>query len=377
MASFSLMMPNGLPVTRVLAIPHFASEIPTDPKPPLPAPVARASRSAAVIENARVRMRVVVAPTGMPIGLMWARVGAGWRRAGTVSPFAQVLSAEGAQEPWWEYFRVDRMRVSNQPRTATVALSGAFGLRWRATITLSLNAGAGAVETRLALAAARPMRIAAIRLCPLLAGDGGLGPSPSDSDLQAASGPNTVSALRWGTITTGAVRPSEPSIAGWTTTALPDVAGADYHVVGWEMRATDRPSGAAPGAQFSTRVRLLALTPTHSAADARRISFTDPPVRLASLVTPSRIAVASRHRPVVTKHRKRAGARRDDSTRADTSRTAIGSEASSGTRPSPSPLELRNNLLLCIMDNSSAVCRQSGRKRRNPSVTLAYALRLR
>jgi hypothetical protein len=306
--SFSLLVPGNPPITRAITVPHLGTAVSTDASPPPPVPSARAGRSWGSLENTRVRLRILVGSTRVPIGFLWVRSGAGWRRCGTISPLAEVLSGEGTQHPWWEFVRVEQIRVSNRQGSAALALSGWFGLRWRGTVLLSLNAGSGAVQAGLSLSPARPMRLAGIRLCRLLAGDGGLGAAASDAVTEAETGPNTVTAMRWGPVTVGALRPTQPEIVGLQTLPLPDVAGAGYHVVGWELRTQERPLNAEPEMRYAARLRLLALAPTASASDGRRISFTDPPVRVPPPKVTSRPSVAPRRARVQTAVRRKARA---------------------------------------------------------------------
>jgi len=275
-ASVAVTVPGGRPVVRVAAIPHFPDRLPGEPATITLVPVARAWKDGGSVEHGRMRARVFLTHGTLPVLTVAARNGTAWRRVATAVPLTEVMSAEGGQVPWWETFRCDRIRATNGPREASLTLSGGVGLRWRATVTLVARLGSNAIEVRFAGSPLRRLQAHGLRVATLAAGDGGLGPETSEDLADDENETRTVAALRWGDLTLAAVRPTSPPLAGWRMVRVPEIVGAGYRVLGWEGLAGDGGTGMGPGAILEGRVRLVAISPSASASDARRLGLSDP-----------------------------------------------------------------------------------------------------
>src|SRR5207248_9879672 len=140
-----------------------------------------------------------------PIVLLSARTPGGWRRVGTVVTLADVMSAEGGQEPWWEVFKWEEARADNFKGKSSLELSGSVGVRWRATAVLTMFADSSVVEVELQLSSPRSMKLYGLRLSPLLAGEGSFGAAASETLSPRPVWSASVSAVRWCEVTVGAL----------------------------------------------------------------------------------------------------------------------------------------------------------------------------
>jgi len=272
-ASLALEGPGLPPTARVVAIPHFADPPSGDNAIVVKQPTARTGRAETALENTKIRARFALTNANTPVLFLSARTAGGWRQAGVVLPLAEVLSGEGGQRPWWEVFKADEFQPANRKEEAALTIIGRIGLRWRATFDFTLRANSSALDVRLRLSPLRPIKLSGLRLGPFLAGEGSFGAAVSETLPPEPSGPNVVTAVRWGEVTTGMLWPGAPPLPGWQSAPLPNVEGADYRVMGVEMLSSGPPTPLDPGALVEARARLFALTPSAAAADARRITL--------------------------------------------------------------------------------------------------------
>jgi hypothetical protein len=269
--SLSMDAPGELPQIRVIAIPHLKASPSSESASVEKIAIARTNESQSVLENNKVRARIVSADSSIPLMLLSAHTAGGWRRAATCLPLAEVFSGEGGQRPWWEVFKSDEFTALQGKDAATLTISGRVGIRWRATITLKLRTDSSVIDFELQLAPTRQMKLSGVRLCSLLAGDGSFGSVYSEVISAKPSGRNIVSAVRWGEITVGRFESAEMPWRGWEMAPSPDVVGTEYKMLGSEVNAKDNPAIYETGAVIKLRVRLFVITPSSAVADAYKI----------------------------------------------------------------------------------------------------------
>ncbi|HXG24612.1 MAG TPA: hypothetical protein VNJ09_08675, partial [Chthonomonadales bacterium] len=178
--ALTLQVPEQLPVVRIVPIQHFATPPRGDSATVSKRPMAYAGRGEGVIENDRVRARIVITGSNVLALFLSARTSGGWRQVGVSLPLAEILSAEGGQRPWWEVLRYNSIRTLNGEGIAVLSIRGGFGLRWRATLEVALRADTASLDLRLRLSPLRPLNLAGIRFLPLLAGEGSFGNAASE-----------------------------------------------------------------------------------------------------------------------------------------------------------------------------------------------------
>lgn len=272
-ASVAIDAPGRSPDTRVLVIQRFAETPSAVGENPNTAklPSARAGDSRATLENATLRVRIETTAANLPVLFLSSHSAAGWRKIGVSLPLAEVLSAEGGQAAWWEVFKAEEIRAVNEKNEASLVISGGFGLRWRATVRLTLRLNSSILDAKLLLAPLKSVKLSGLRLLPFLIGDGSFGSAKeeqiqSDSEVQSR-----LAAVRWGPYTIGAVWQETPLFPDWQSTSLPNVSGADYRLLGMETRTGTIPVALTPAGMVEARARLFVLTPSLSVEDARRI----------------------------------------------------------------------------------------------------------
>lgn len=271
-AGMALVSPGAPPVVRIAAVQQLA-RAPAFPDLPLSAtPAAWANSARAWVQNDRIRLRIALSNSGVPMMWLAAWTGAAWRTTGVSLPIAEVFSAEGSQQPWWEVFRAETMRAVVEPGSARIVIVGGAGIRWRATATITLKAGSSVAQIGLSLAPLREMRLFGIRLAALLAN------ANSSAPLQERCGGFQVAAVNSAGVTSGGIWPAEPDVGSWTTRPMEPVEGASYCNLGTEMRPADKPVTLAAGALMEFRARLFAISESQTAGDARRI-VVGPPLK--------------------------------------------------------------------------------------------------
>lgn len=278
-AALVLERNDHLPVIRLLPIQHFPNAPGAfgTPGPAKPAPAAQASGLSGWIDNGKVRLRIVPTASQVPTGFLWCRTKGGWRQTAVALPLAELRSGEPYQEPWWEVFRASQWSASVTPARAVLTGSGQVGVRWRATLDLTLNAGSSVVDVRLTASPRRNMQLYGIRPTRLYAGDGSFGSAASETlDGSAVTG-GVVSAVRWGEITTGALWRTEAPGSGWTYALQPSPDGALFRLLGLEILGGASPATLSAASSFQLRWRLFAVTPSVSVREA--LSIPPPPAR--------------------------------------------------------------------------------------------------
>ncbi len=274
-AALVLDRQGHVPQIRVLPIQHFArSPSPFgNGAPQKPEPTARAASSSGWLDNGKVRFRAVRTDSEVAGGFLWARTPGGWRQAGMVLPLAEVLSAEGAQDPWWEMLKAKRYTAASTPKRAVLGVSGPIGVRWRASVNLSVNAGSSVVDAELYLSPRRPMKLFGLRLARFYAGEGSFGATASETIGPEPIGTGLASAVRWGAVTTGMVWPGKSLFEGWTQALQATPDGAESSVIGVEYRTGSGPALLAEGATVKVRWRMFAFSPSGTVRDALKVSF--------------------------------------------------------------------------------------------------------
>jgi hypothetical protein len=270
-AAFALEYPGATPDVRVTGIQRFSLEPLEGVPSPLPIPVARVQGERSTLENGKIRARIEPAASGVPGLWLSARSTNGWRKAGVSLPIAEVLSGEGGQEPWWEVFRTEEVKAVNGLQEASLLLTGGIGLRWRATLTLTLRSNSSVIDCDIRLAPLKSIKISGLRLATLFAGENSFGGEVDEELAYSVNGPNAVAAVRAGDLTVGASWPTIPFFKEWQTVPTSSVPGADYTVIGAEQMTSSTPVELNPGALVDFRCRLYAMTPSSSVRDAFQI----------------------------------------------------------------------------------------------------------
>lgn len=270
--SLAVRSPGMDPVIRVESIPQLAAAPRLESAAVSRTPFA-SDGEVPTVENSRIRARVLVTESGMGAILLSVHTRGGWRQVGTSVPLAEVLSAEGGQIAWWEVFKVDDVQTMNAKDQAGLSISGAFGIRWRATIDVLARTDSAVLDLRLRLSPTRPMRLHGIRFAPFLAGEGSFGSAVTESLGPGTRVTTNTEAVRWGEITTGALR-TAPALGEWSLMDTPGVEGAEYRLLSAESLApAGRPAILDPGAMVEIRTRLFALTPSSNVRDALKVSW--------------------------------------------------------------------------------------------------------
>lgn len=289
-AALTLEQVDRLPQVTVLPIQRFESA-PGAFGPALPQrapqPAKRRQRTAPLvasaasgsdgssgwIDNGKVRLRALHTSSEVAVGFLWARTAGGWRQVAFAGPFFEALSAEGGQEPWWEIFKAKRYTSSQTKTSATLTVTGQIGVRWRCTVSFTVNAGSSAVDCVAMLSPRRSMTLGGIRLTRMHLGEGSFGSAARDSIGPEPLGSGTTSAIRWGTITAGMIWPSNAPASGWRQMLQTTPEGADYRIVGVEYAPPEKPVGLDADATIRIRWRMYALSPSAAVQDAKKITL--------------------------------------------------------------------------------------------------------
>lgn len=311
-AAIALEGRDGTSATQLLAIQHFADSLPSNSGAAPSLPVAYAGESSGMIQNSRVRVRIMQSSSGVPGLFMSCRIGSGWRQIGISLPLAEVNSAESGQNPWWELFRADDFTAIKQKDAAFLIIHGVFGIRWRATITLSLKGNSALLDARMELRPSRQMRLNAVKFCALACGDSSFGsaiekldtssntviPSalPIDDQRDTITSPNSnhpgpsVTANRWGNITMGSLHEDTLLQPVWQITPLAEAFGADYIVMGnqWNRKPDAAELDRRDSLHF--KVRFFAVAPAASIEKAIALIYSAP---LPAIKTPIKAAARS------------------------------------------------------------------------------------
>jgi hypothetical protein len=272
-ASLTLESSGSIPIVRVIAIPHLAEPPAYEGQSTSKIPVARSGESESVLENNKVRARIVTSDSDIPVLLISVHTSGGWRSVGTCLPLAELMSGEGGQRPWWEVFKSDEVRSIQAKDEASLSVSGGFGVRWRGTITLSLKANSSVIDYALIFSPKRQMKLSGIRICPLYVGDGSFGSTASEVSVFKRSGPNTMSAVRWGEITLGRLERTELLWKDWELFSRPNVEEAAFTLLSTEGLASETPAVYLAGAVITYRARLFSLAPSASVNDAFKVAL--------------------------------------------------------------------------------------------------------
>ncbi len=314
-ASVALVNGSATPVVRISAVQQIA-RIPSFPEtPPTPKPAAWANGSRAWVQNDRIRLRIAESNAGVPMMWLAAWTGKAWQTTGVSLPLAEVLSAEGSQQPWWEVFRAEQMTAVADAKSAALSIVGGIGIRWRATIVLTLKPGSSIAQVELRLAPLRDMRLSGARLAALQASANGNAP------IEERCGAYQLAAINRSGVTTGGLWPVEPVGEDWTLAPMPPVEGAEYRTLGTEASAPAKPLALTSGAMLQFQARLFAIAESATAADAKRI-VTGPPLKPPSwakkIAEPERSHVRRGKRHRTTSHVKRTSTHRRSTRRAAT-----------------------------------------------------------
>ena len=277
-ASFTVSAPAQPVIVRALTVPRLEAPPSPESANAVKIPTASLDAGVTILENDRIRIRIVNDISRDPILLFSIRTPGGWRQAGASVPLVEVDSAEPGRRSWWEQLNVEEARVSQSPKDASIRLKGKIGLNWQADLDLKLRAGSGALDADVTLTALRSVRPMGIRVIPLLAGEGSFGSASTETLESAPGGPAVHRAVRWGEITVGTVRRTDSPLADWQAVDIPNVEGADYRLLAAEWIPKTAPNLLTQGAVIRLRARIFALSPSISVRDAYSVA---PPESLA------------------------------------------------------------------------------------------------
>lgn len=267
--ALSVQEPGRPPKVRVIAIPHLPDLPPLDTAAPAKICRARVNGRDAVLENDRVQLRIV----GGNIAVLSCYTRGVWRQIAAVYPLLECVSAETGEAPWCETFQPDIAEAVSGKDAASILLRGSIGTKWRASLQISVRTGSAAIDEHAWLTARKTAQMWSLRFSPIRAGAGSFGMAASEALPCSVSGPNLVSACRWGEITCGIVTQGSAPFPGWRNNALDPIPGVDYRTMGVEWVASGQPATVSRGGSVELRSRLFALQPSFSVQDAMRISL--------------------------------------------------------------------------------------------------------
>ncbi|HLV79030.1 MAG TPA: hypothetical protein VKT32_02075 [Chthonomonadaceae bacterium] len=269
------MPPAIAPGAALAVIPRLVTS-PSD-LPDLKAPAANASPERAWIGNDRVLMRVLASRDHLPLLLLSAKQGPGWRTVATGVSLVRVLSSEDGQQPWWETFRWQGARVTNDKTAATLTLTGTAGSRWQAELTLQSGRDTCVIQGRLRLTPLEAMRLQGVQLPTLipanvepaaLAVASGVA-TPVAADISPLPQDQRVAAGLQDRVTFGLAWPSESPLPGWRGTRQPESPVAPRCGMRWESDE-GRAELVSRGQTLEFPFRLFAFTPSDTVKDAAR-----------------------------------------------------------------------------------------------------------
>ncbi|MGC8669241.1 MAG: hypothetical protein ACP5VE_14110 [Chthonomonadales bacterium] len=267
--ALSLEEPNTPPQVRMIAIPHLLASPPEDTAPAGNAGNVRVAGLDALLQNDRMRLRLV----GGNLAMLSCRTPGGWRTVGAIYPLVQCVSAEAGELPWCEGFQPSSVEAITEKDLVGVLIRGSIGTKWRASLKLVARNGSAGIEEYLWLTAQKSLQLWRVRFSPLHVGAGSFGSAASEALPCSVSGPNFVSACRWGEITCGIVTQGLPPIRGWQSITLDPAPGADYRTMGNEWSAPGEPAMIPRGGVIEMRAKLFALHPSLSVQDAMKVSL--------------------------------------------------------------------------------------------------------
>jgi hypothetical protein len=264
-----------VPQVRVLPIQHFAQN-PTpfgNGTPAKPEATSKASTASGWLDNGLVRLRALQTDSEVAGAFLWCKTSGGWRQTGLALPLIETLSAEGAQDPWWEMLKAKRYTASSSPKRAVLGVAGPIGVRWRASVSFEVRAGSSIIDAEMSLSPRRTMKLYGLRLARFYAGEGSFGSNVSEELSLEPVGKGLASAVRWGTVTTGMTWPSRTPFEGWTQSLQPTPDGGEHRVIGVEFRSGRQPAELQPSATIKVRWRMYAFGASSSVRDALKVSF--------------------------------------------------------------------------------------------------------
>ena len=275
-ASLVVQLREEAPIVRVFAVPRLDAERITESASVARTPSASSGSGISVVENDRIRARLLSDISRDPVLLLSVRTAGGWRQVGAAVPLVEVEAAEPGQNRWWEQLNVEEVRTSSGPNEASLTLTGRVGLKWKGALELTIRAGSSVLDGHLRLTALRTVIPSGLRFLPLLAGEGSFGAAVTEALEPSSGGPAIHQAVRWGEITVGTVRRAELPVNGWQAGNMPNVESADFRLLGTEWRAVDTPSRVEPGGSIRLRGRVFALYPSAGVRNAFSVGAPEP-----------------------------------------------------------------------------------------------------
>ncbi|MCL5284119.1 MAG: hypothetical protein M1330_05375, partial [Armatimonadetes bacterium] len=265
--SLSLIQ-NGSPIqTRVLVLQHLTAAPPTLPTAVPPKPLVRIGHRAAYLENNRIGA-VIFHTSADVAGLsLYTNANGVWRLVGTSIPLGRVLSGVMGARSWWDDFNLKRITSVNGNKSVGLVLNGTMGLRWTASLTLTLNAGSSVILAKMTLSPFEDMTLERAELSPLLAGDRSYGTAVSELVPPQTLSKGLVTICRWGDITSGVIwhlpeiqlspHSSGPS---WRIDPIPSPAGADFNRLAAVATASGDPVIINRGDPVTISARIFTLS---------------------------------------------------------------------------------------------------------------------
>lgn len=272
-AALTLEQADCLPQVRVLPIQHFGSAPSAFGAglPPKPIPWAAAAPVSGWADNGKVRIRALHTNSEAAAAYLWSRTPGGWRQVAFAAPMLEAMSAEGAQEPWWEVFKAKRYSAAMDKTSATLTVSGQIGVRWRCSLSYTVRVGSSVVDCAATLSPRRRMSLSGVRLPRLHMGDGSFGAATSEQIGASGAAGSAPRGIRWGQITAGITLPVEPPFPGWRVSAPATPDGAEYTLVSAEYGPRNVPMTLEAGSVRKLSWRLYALAPSSTVHDALKV----------------------------------------------------------------------------------------------------------
>lgn len=247
------------------------------------APNASAGPNSAAISNDLISLRIMHADRKQSVFSLAARKGTDWSELATGISLGAILSAEEGQTPWWEAFRWKEAHAANEKDLASLILTGTFGNRWRAEMTLETHRFSSAINVRMRMVALRTLRCKGFKLPEMLAerdhktvttlrADGS--PIFCENDSSLLSESRQLSAVRRDAVTFGMTWSNTAFLQGFEWNPLPVQDPQLITVLGGTSSASDAGEVILSGASIDINFRIFAFTPSSTIKDA--IKFVQP-----------------------------------------------------------------------------------------------------
>ena len=245
-------------------------------------PRADSRDGVALLLNNRVGARVQTGAGRDPLMQLAVRDAGGWHVLASTLPLLRANVGEDGQNPWWQSFRCQSVRVREDKEIATLTLNGTLGSSCRVEITFEARADTCVVSGRARLTATHPLRLSGVQLPALLAGGddkNGSAPRQDGSPNLLADTPSPlpddarIAAAHTGAFTFGIAWPADPPRPNWRWTRLPTADGAYTQNLGVQALYGADGDLVSTGSSVDFAFRLFAFAPSDTVRDALRFQL--------------------------------------------------------------------------------------------------------